>query len=356
MVKLRELLSTAIQKGDESQNSYAKSLGISSSQISKYLCGKEIGFHMVLAMVKKFYPNMEKEYMESYCREVSTPKNIKVALEYSHIKRSKDTYDYLLELAFKTNEETKEWAAIYNFQNNNKSTHELDRVSEISELKTCSIESDVLISILSMYGFYNNSKLEIAYDWIERIRPKIQEITDPFLRTSFTTRLDEVQAHISLKLLKDVSEARKIALRILESDLGPTYNSTGHFILGLSYITESYDKSFFHYIEAVKINELLCRETVVSELKEQVAFLQLIWGKKVDRDLSKFINDLLDGVNVVCNDPFQQAIAFYFQGCNENSIEKLFLSLHHFGKIKDFFRAELPKLELVKRNIPAEAF
>ncbi|QNG60358.1 hypothetical protein H4O14_02185 [Bacillus sp. PAMC26568] len=355
-MNLRELLDSAIKKGGESQNSYAKSMGISSSQISKYLMGKEIGFHMVLSMVQKFYPDNEAEYMDVYCKEVSTPKNIKVALEYAHIKRAVSTSEDLIHKAFETNEESKEWAEIYKFQINNQSAHEIDRISQLNILKTNSIDTEILISILKMYAVYNNGKHEIAYDWIERIRPKIEEVTDPFLKKSFTTRIDEVQAHISLKLYRNVTEARETALRMLGSNLGPTYNSTGHFILGLSYLTESYEKSLSHYNVSVQINENLGRHTVANELKEQIAFLQLIWDKSVDRELSPFINALLDGENVESNDSFQQAMAFYYQGRKGNSIEKLFLSLHHFGKLKDFFRAELPKLELVKRNIPAEAF
>lgn len=357
MINLRNLLSDAIQQGGESQNSYAKSMGISSGHISKYLKGQEIGFHMVLSMVQKFYPEREVEFMGSYCEEISKPKNIRVALEYAHIKRIATTSKDLIHRALSdTNEETKAWAEIYQLQLQQNSVHEIEYLKAIKDLKVTTPEMEILISILTMYAFYNNQKFEIAYDYIERIRPKIEGITDPFLKKSFTIRIDEVQAHISLKQFKNITVARETAKRILNANLGPTYNSTGNFILALSYLTESYDTSLSYYQKCLETNKKLNRVSVAKDLKDQIAFLQLLWDKSVDRSLSPFINALADGKDYLYSGPIQRAMAFYYQGRKENNTEKLFLSMHHFGKLKDFFRAELPKMELVKRNIPAEAF
>jgi hypothetical protein len=311
---------------------------------------------MVLSMIQKSYPDREIELMQTYCDEITQPKNIKVALEYAHIKRIKQTSEKLIHKAFQISDETNAWAKIYKLQLDAQVIHEIDRLKQIKDLPGKTNEMNITTSILTMYAFYNTGKYEVAYDYIERIRPQIVEVKDPYLRKAYAIRLGEVEAHICLKQLKNVVGAREMANRILDANLGPTYNSTGYFILALSYLSESYESSFSYYQKCLEINEKLNRVSVADDLKEQIAFLQLLWDKSVDRSLSPFINNLADGKHVQSSDPFQQALAFFYLGRKESRIDQLFLSLHHFGKLKDYFRAELPKLELIKRNIPAEAF
>ncbi len=100
MDKLRQTLLNAIEIKGVNRTEIAKSVGLkSSSRVTEFLNnGEEMAFDIVLKIVRSLNPSKEFDLMEIYIEEVSTPKNIKMAMEYSSAHRLLNSLEYLIGL------------------------------------------------------------------------------------------------------------------------------------------------------------------------------------------------------------------------------------------------------------------
>lgn len=336
------------------QKQVSTNINISEAHLSKFMSGQEIVLSMVLDLVLFLDPENEVELMTNYVMEIKRKKNKRIALEYAHTRQVERLSEFLIQQGLNdSNNEVREWSQIYQWRLQAKRTdyNEREFLNELKNFKAHSLEMEALLMILEMYGFFYNQKYEISYHYVEEIKLKLEEITDPFIKRAFSVRLDEALAHISLKYNDDETEARTAASRILDAKLGPTFDSTAYFILGLSYMTESYEESYRFFKKCLLINKQIDRYNVVEDLKEQISILQLYWRKSVEFSKSLFIKHLLyGGSNTVdySTDKQKQAFLLLFEGMREADCDKLLLSMHLFVNNKDRFRARLPKIQLLK--------
>ncbi|PAK33314.1 AimR family lysis-lysogeny pheromone receptor [Bacillus licheniformis] len=351
---IRKHLKQVMESKNLTQKQVSANINISEAHLSKFMSGKEIVLSMVLDLVLFLDPENEVELMTNYLMEIKRKKNKRIALEYAHTRQIQRLSEYLIQQGLNdSNNEVREWSQIYQWQLQAKRTdyNEREFLNELKNFKAHSLEMEALLMILEMYGFFYNQKYEISYHYVEEIKLKLDAVTDPFIKKAFSVRLDEALAHIALKYNDDEIEARTAASRILDAKLGPTFDSTAFFILGLSYMTESYEDSYHFFKKCLLINKEIGRYNVVEDLKEQISILQLYWGQPVEFSQNIFIKQLMHGESSTVDyssDKQKQAFLLLFEGIREADCDKLLLSMHLFVNNKDRFRARLPKIQLLK--------
>lgn len=357
---LRDHLKKLIADSPLSQNEIANHLGISSSYISKFLNNKqEIAFWMPHKLVTYLDKDNELFLMSHFCESMKRKENLRVGLEYSHSKHLKSLTQKLIKVCSNDkNEENKEWAYVYEWQLMSKKNvfySEEDYLKNLKGLKTKTDEMKALLTILEMYCFFFNEKYELALYHVNQAKNLLKDVSDPFVKSSFTARLNEALCYIYLKLENNVCKARETAFELIDLNLGPNYLITGYFILGLSYIKESLTKTEFYYKKVLEISEQTGRTALITDTKEQLYLARLYWKKEID--LEWFTNEFFEAytykksLDKFYDNPRYLPYILLFEGITEKNKEKLFMSREYFLKQKDMFRASIPKFELEKLGL-----
>ncbi|MFJ5965168.1 AimR family lysis-lysogeny pheromone receptor [Bacillus sp. NPDC093026] len=350
---LRTYIKNSIEMSKESQKQVAAKLGVSSSYLSKFLNGKDVSFWIVHKIINYIDKDKEFELILNYLKEGISSKNIPAVLEYCYLKQ---LYFYTGKLAHeyqgKRNPKTQELCALYSLMLESRFTFEQTSfLDSLNNFKTTFLESEIIAKVLQVYYYYLNGLYDLTIYTIDQISNLLIQINDPFLKMAYSARLDEIQVNIYLKQKAELFQARKIANRILDRNFSTAHNITAYHILGLSYFPESYEQSISYYLKCVELySKFPDRQAEMIENKEEIAFLQKYWNKRIhdefavseftmllkhDGDLSKYYKDKR-----------YNKYALFFDGIKESSSEKLLLSHHYFSKCKDYFRASFPKNEL----------
>lgn len=358
IVDVRNHLKRIIESSDEKQKEIADKIGISAAHLSKFLNGQEISLWMVLEIVRYLDKDNEVEIMRQCCLE-ATKKNIKTAFEYAHSKSLDSVTCILLNKTLDgNNRELKEWAIVYQWQlwsKYNRVYSEVDYLEMLKKLQPNSHDLKTLLQILEMLCFYYSEKYDLSLHYIKKIHNMLPEIKDPFIKKAFLSRTDEALANMYLKFENNIDKSRGSAEKLIERNFSVNSVTNGYFILGLSYLFESYEKTSSFFKKGIQLNNTKERYFVANDLREQLAITNLFWNKPVPKEyiVTDFIKAVVNKANLkyFYDDKYYSALAFYFDGRREGSQEKLLLSLHVFCEKKDYFRANLPKMELLKLGV-----
>ncbi|OLP66038.1 hypothetical protein BACPU_11250 [Bacillus pumilus] len=350
---LRTHLRNSLEMSKESQKQVAAKLGVSSSYLSKFLNGKDISFWIVREVIKYIDKENEMELIIMYFKEGISSKNIPAVLEYCY---SKQLYGLTSELAQeyinKKNPKTQELCSIYSLMLESRFMFEKSSfLDTLGNIKTNFLESEIIIKVLQVYYYYLNGLYDLTIYTIDQINDLLIQINDPFLKMAYSARLDEIQVNIYLKQKVQTIQSRKIANRILDRDFSTAHNITAYHILALSYFLESYEYSISYYLKCIDLYSAFPdRQAEMIENKEEIAFLQKYWNKKIHDDfiVSDFTKLLKndDELSSYYKVERYNKYALFFDGIKESSSEKLLLSHHYFSKSNDHFRACFPKNEL----------
>ncbi|CAN2250320.1 HTH cro/C1-type domain-containing protein [Bacillus subtilis] len=351
-VHLKEL----IKSSGERQSTVASKIGISEGYLSKFLNGKEINFWMVREIVRYLDLGNEAALMKRYCLSGIKKKNFAVALEYCYSKQMFDVIEVLTRERLHMDKEREEWANIYLWILKSRGAfNQFEYTEELKCFTPYSTEMKTLLYILEMYGYFYNNRFDMTIYYIETVRKMIESIDDPFLKIAFSARIDEVSANIYLKQKNDLIKARELAERLLKRNLSVNHNITAFYILALSYMTESYSKSIYYYSKCIKLYEQFPdRADEMVQNKEEIAILQHYWNKEISEEykVTKFVEFLSENKSLESfySDNYYNKYALLFDGIKERSSEKLLLSLHYFSEKRDYFRANFPKIDLIKNG------
>ncbi|UQZ41335.1 AimR family lysis-lysogeny pheromone receptor [Bacillus subtilis] len=351
---IRVHLKEMIKSSDEKQNMIAAKIGISEGYLSKFLSGKEINFWMVREIIRYLDPENETDLMKWHCLSGVKKKNYPAALEYCYTKRLFSVIETLIERQIKKEGKISSWSEIYKFMLEYRlSLGSFEYIEKLNELKSDCHDTKTLLLILEMYSNYQSRKYELTLDKIGTIQKNINRISDPFLKTAFSARLEEVSVNLYLKQDNAVFKARELAHSLREKNLSVNLNLTALYILALSYMNESYFLSYEYYKKCIDLLSVFPdRKKELVQNKEEIAILQAFWGKKVSEDyqVTAFAKSLAsqDSLSSFYQNDFYKRYALLFDGIKEKSAEKLLLSLYFFSQQKDQFRSNLPKIYLIK--------
>ncbi|WHF29092.1 AimR family lysis-lysogeny pheromone receptor (plasmid) [Bacillus altitudinis] len=351
--EIGEILKDSLISSEMTQLDIAKKIGITKGYMSKFLSGKEIAFWMVIEAVKCILPEKEKELMGDYCKSGIDKKYVFCALEYCY---SKQLYDVMRFLIVEYSKTAPEACHIYKWILTHRGSFEIAYINKLHRNEYKSVEARSLVTIIEVYGYYNLGKYDMARLFIEKASDYIDGVKDPFLKKSFSARLDEVLANIYLKQDNNVVKARQYAESLLNSQVSTNHILTANYLFALSYFMESYEKSYFYYCKVLEILEIESqRMDEVFQNREEVAILQHYWFKEIEPqfNITKFTECLShnDSLSEFYDDPSLRVYAYLFDGIKEKRSDKLLLSLHYFSEKRDYFRANLPKIQLHKLDL-----
>ncbi|MBR0581335.1 AimR family lysis-lysogeny pheromone receptor [Bacillus altitudinis] len=351
---IRDVLKKHLDKMEKSQNSIAKAIGITKGYMSKFFSGKEIAFWMVIETVREISPSEEKQLMKEYSKSGFDKKYIYSALEYYYTNQMFNEIRYIID---NYSSVAADACNAYRFALNfRESFKPLEHQRALNNLKAKTIEGKTLLEIFESYVYYNIGKYDLSLYSIDRAKEFLKGINDPFLKKSFKARIDEILANTYLKQENNIEKARDSAMSLMKTGISKSHVMTATYLLGLSYFFESYKKSLNYYKQLLKLyEEFPEREEEVIQNKEEIAILQYYWCKKIDEDynVTHFTQVLSEGssLKLYYLDKSLRPYAYLFDGIREVRTDKILLSLHFFSEQRDYFRANIPKIQLKKMDL-----
>lgn len=347
------ILKERLDTSENTQIEIAKSIGITKGYMSKFLSGKEIAFWMVIQAVQYISPDKEKELMKNYCKSGIDKKHIFCALEYCYTQKMFDVMRYLI---VEYSAVAPEPCILYKWILNYRGNFEMQNISKLRMNNFKTKEAKTLLLILETYGYYNLGKYDMAHLYINKADSCMNNMKDPFLRKSFSARIDEVLANVYLKQENNVELARLAATSLLENKVSESHEITANHLLALSYFLTSYEKSITYYNKLLNLMEQHPeRVDEILQNKEEIAILQYYWKTNIDSryNVSEFTKNLKEHKKLsdYYSDERLKPYAYLFDGVKEERADKILLSLHYFSEKREYFRANIPKQELQKLEL-----
>lgn len=361
--QMREHLLSVMDKKNISQNYLADRLGVSAGVVNKFFGKKkEISFDIVWKIVRFVDPDKKIELLNQYSPEV-TGKNLKLALEFFSINAQKQTLSELLERCRAGNAELKEWARVYGvFHDFMIKVHtDIETVGLFNMLRRVDValkETRFVLYSFEMYTYFYRNEYKLLYSFLMDLNILLIDIEHPFLRRSFHARADEILCHIELKHFNNPMTARMYSDRVLEHDIADNLNATAYFVKGLSYILEDFNKCIYNLQKCKDHYDKTDRQTIIDDMRNQIEMAHVIWDKNIayTSPFHQALFDVKQGHRAVSDLDQYMSIEnrpyiFLIKGIVLKDINFLYTSLIHFKNIGDRFRANIPKLELIKLGI-----
>ncbi|MCC9088007.1 AimR family lysis-lysogeny pheromone receptor [Bacillus pumilus] len=351
---IRYVLKKHLEKTERSQNGIAKAIGITKGYMSKFFSGKEIAFWMVIETVRAILPDKEKQLMKDYAKSGFDKKYIYCALEYYYTNQMYNEIRYLIvNYSSVARDACDAYLFALNFR---ESFKPLDHQKALKNLRANTPEGQTLLEIFESYVHYNIGKYDLSLFSIDRAKGCLQRVTDPFLKKSFQARIDEILANTYLKQENNIERARDSAHSLMKTGISKSHVMTATYLIGLSYFYESYNISFDYYKKLLELYEDFPeRADEIIQNKEEIAILQYYWLNKIDEEfnVTNFTQVLSEdkSLSLYYVDKTLRTYAYLFDGIREGRADKVLLSLHFFSEQRDYFRANIPKIQLQKMDL-----
>lgn len=342
---------------------------ISASSLSQYVNGNsEIDFSTAYSIVKKYFPNEEKDIMTDYILTLEKPENLRLAMEYASFNDFNDLQEYLVNKELQSQNKTnKEWANLYNIELQFKK--KIDIFNDIRFLKINDNDLFFMRQWLEAKWFYNRKEYKHSYCLLNDARELILNVKNDFLQQFYTSRLDLALSNLYLNL-GYVNESRELALNVINKNL--SYKKTGHaqHPLGYTYFFESYDKSLDCLLRSKSIFQELNEFEEVINVNRTIVFLQNYWNKDTEvntesihiLDIHEVIHkeikkgnfkksqEMLMQININNLDYKNKGYHYYYMGLAFDDIDYLYKSIMFFKEIGSIFFTQLASIELLKRG------
>ncbi|MGK3616318.1 AimR family lysis-lysogeny pheromone receptor [Bacillus cereus] len=250
----------------KSQEDVAKHLGISGPAFSKNLSGKsELNFLNMIKLVKELYEdNVELTFMvREFCKKMNGKKNIRIAMEYANAIGDFELLRIAVQKGFNSNNTlTKEWAFVYEmvlirlkrFLSDKSLLEELNERKKHRTVK--SDEAKIMLDIITFYTLYESREYKMLFNYSEMLLPKIEKISDAFIRDLYRVRIQEIIAYASL-MDEQIDKSRDICHKILNTEDNFGYldmlKVSALGCLGESYSFDSYEQSLWYLNKGIEL-------------------------------------------------------------------------------------------------------
>jgi hypothetical protein len=320
-------------------------------------------FNGLVNLVKFLFPNDEQKLMAEYSKTLDPcNKSARIMLEYLSCNRLLEPMKELIDKMLTCkNVESKEYAKVYEilltWQLN---YHDLDVnkiLNAVEEIRTENQDLQTLLKLMKCNCYYRKRLFKMSYEISQDVELLVDSLKDEFIKNSYTVKLYEIKSYISLRVLNQPVEARKYAEKVLELNIGRTFNAYANYIIGCSYFYSSYDTAKSKFDLSIEIYKSINRSKAVDDLMEISELLDVVWDKEIftvsyckeyryywmiKNNLN--IND--NFINVILDEAFHYLI----KGMIDNDLDSLMKSIMRFLKRGDAFLANLPRMELLKRG------
>lgn len=356
-MKVRQAIRNELAKRGLNQDEYAESIGISPSSFTRFLRQtRETPPDTAAHIIRNICPELEVKFMRDYCMQVSKPRNIKLAMEYSSTHRFLDVLDHLViegerDRSGEVQDASKIYKLVLKLQRNEVNPKEL--YDQVRYERAAFPETQALLRILELATLLNQKQYSFLIASVGSLEDFINNLDIEFFRISLKARLYEILQYTTLKVQNDPKLSIKYSKYILKAPVGKMYkaNSLHSIASGLMY--SDVDKAI-RYLEKSKRCYLSIKRRDIAEMVEyNLQFAKILWGREVDM----FIDKELKAYQLIKNNEVEKGLEL-LEKCEESPIvsfikgeagnlDEYWKSLHGFIKRGDKFLANLPKVRLL---------
>ncbi|MBU4643122.1 AimR family lysis-lysogeny pheromone receptor [Bacillus toyonensis] len=249
------------------QEDVAKEIGISSGSLSRNLTAKnQFNFWSLIKLLNLLYENdvvKKRKMLHKFCSVTTSKKNLRIAMEYAN---AVGDLILLKQVVYQEKCSTlplnREWAYVYELVwmrascviQGSELLNQLETRKKSKVIK--SNEMNALYDILNSYTMYGLGKFNSFFDYVLLLKPKVDKITDDFIRKMYEIRMKEALACAHL-MQDDTDECRRICLEILaEEDKEGCLSilkASAHAYLAESYTFECYATSSEYINKAIDV-------------------------------------------------------------------------------------------------------
>lgn len=363
-----------LNKIDDSPRGYAEELAeisgsySSGSNLKKVLRDekKEFdNFNGLVKIVKHIFGEDEQKLMEEYSKNLDPcNKSARTMLEYLSCNRLLKSMKQLIDrMSECKNKESLEFAKVYSLQyewQNN--YHSLDINVHHKKVKECRPtipDLKVFVNLMNCYCYYYKNNHKTAFEISHDLECEIIEINNLYFKGILEAKLNEVKSYINLWIKNSPVVARENAQKVIDNNIGNTFNAYAYFTIGYSYFFISYDLALKNLNECVAIYKSIGRENTCKDIFEIIDKLNMFWEKDISEfvSLESYIWDKIRR-NVISRkeidaekEKLYEPFYYFLTGIKENDNDILLQSMIKFLKDGDAFQANLPRIELLKRGM-----
>ncbi|MBU4642315.1 AimR family lysis-lysogeny pheromone receptor [Bacillus toyonensis] len=210
------------------QEDVAKEIGISSGSLSRNLTAKnQFNFWSLIKLLNLLYENnvvKKREMLHKFCFVTTSKKNLRIAMEYAN---AVGDLILLQQVVYQEKDSTlplnREWAYVYELVwmrasgviQGSELLNQLEIRKKSKVIK--SNEMNALYDILNSYVMYGLGKFNSFFDYVLLLKPKVDKISDDFIRKMYKIRMKEALACAHL-MQDDTEECRRICLEMLAEE------------------------------------------------------------------------------------------------------------------------------------------
>jgi hypothetical protein len=337
----------------------AVAAGITKSALSHFKGGTELKFPTLMKIAKFIYKDSYMTPLKSWCLTLEQPVNMRYALEFLALNRHTEELQQLINKIYHEHptRELTDWANAYSILlMYRKGVDVAEIINELRVYTPKSTETKVLATILEIYCKNKTKEYHSILALSQGLDLSIEEISDSYFKESFGLRLKEILAHISLYRFNDPLTARKYANEIISSNLSANLSTDSYYIVGMSYLFDSYDDCLGNII---KYQEKLIRIGKQAEAnlvsQHDLPFVKNVWNMHNEQPETNDISELAHyhakmGDKELALELIEKAIAeqtsgfkLYYKALATNDMSLFMQSLIFFvSKKGDKFFANLP--------------
>jgi transcriptional regulator with XRE-family HTH domain len=276
----------------------ANAVGVSKGTVSHFRSGAEMKFPTLLKVARFVYNKDYFEKFKKWCLRFNQPQNLFYALNYLAINREVIELDELiekikLERNDSKNQKLLEWARGYEILSMYyKGTSPEEVLNQIRLFTPKTIEMKILSIITEFWCRNRLREYSTMSSIILGVDLSIEEISDTYIRESFSMQLKHCLAFVNLYKLNNFELARKYAEEIISSNFSATFTANASYLLGMSYLFDNYDKCLGNVL---RYRELLEESGRLSELRvvdeNDIPFIKNLWNKHSEQPKTNDISE-----------------------------------------------------------------
>ncbi|HDR7220600.1 AimR family lysis-lysogeny pheromone receptor [Bacillus cereus] len=249
------------------QEDIAKDLGISGGSLSKNLSGKsQFNFWNMIKLLNILYDDnvlKKKEMLHKFCSVTKSKQNLRIAMEYANAKGDLELLKTIVDIE-KTSSlaMNREWAYVYELVwmrskgvvSGKALLEKLEDRKKSKVIKTQ--EMKVLYGILTFYTMYDLEKFNSLFEYAEVLQPKVEGISDEFIRTAYSGRIKEGLSYAYL-MQDNVEKSRELSHEILnledKQNCFSLLRASALVYLAESYTFESYERATWYINKSLEM-------------------------------------------------------------------------------------------------------
>lgn len=257
--------------------------------------GAELNFPALLKVAEFVYNNNYIKKFKRWCLQFNKPKNICYALEYLALNRQTSELEELIKKinVDRHDQKLQEWAQGYSILSSYlKGNDPAEVLNELRLFSPKTSEMKILSLITEVWCRNKMREYSTMASLVAGLDLSITEIKDAYIQESYALRLKEALAFVNLYKFNDKELARKYANEIILADFSATFNANASYLLGMSYLFDSYDECLGNILRHRELLNEAGRDAEIEIIdNNDIPFIKNVWKKHKEQPETNDISE-----------------------------------------------------------------